>query len=71
MTVDELDRLQRDVEDAARRLGSAGCSEAAAFEESVVLFRRLVGLARKDLERGRELEPRLSFGLRALATMVR
>jgi hypothetical protein len=70
MTIDELNRLQRDVEDLARRRASAGVGEAAAFDETLVFFRRLAGLARKEIAQGSEVEPRLSSGLRTLAAML-
>jgi hypothetical protein len=70
MTVDELDQLERDVEDVAHRRGSETCIDAAAVEENVALFRQLVSLAREDLGRGSEVGPRLSSGLRALATIL-
>jgi hypothetical protein len=70
MTIDELDRLRRAVEEEASRGDRAEGGGPGAFGETVVLFRRLASRARDEFQRGAEVEPRLSSGLQTLAAML-
>jgi hypothetical protein len=70
MTLDELVRIQKDVEGAASRRNPAERGGPGAFGETAVLFRRLAKRARLSLQRGAEVEPRLASGLLTLAAML-
>jgi hypothetical protein len=65
MTMEELRRLSREVEWAAQEALSR--SDGGTLDGGLPRFRELVALARNTLIQGREVDPTLTAGLRALA----